>query len=124
SIRVNRLQLIIHTHVDDEHIGSSGSAVLNLLQRELYDNPLSVRSIRQRQLLARIIPRHLVRDDALVFAEEVRAKVLYPPPALSINSADDAPLILRLMIRDKTSVLFESDAGAEAEAAVLASDED
>jgi competence protein ComEC len=54
----------------------------------------------------------------------VRAKVLYPPSELKIASADDAPLILQLILGEDIPVLFESDAGSEAEEALLNSKED
>ena len=49
----------------------------------------------------------------------MHAEILYPPPNLKIRSADDAPLIAQLIINEHVRVLFESDAGAEAEAALL-----
>jgi beta-lactamase superfamily II metal-dependent hydrolase len=48
----------------------------------------------------------------------VHADILYPTPNLKITAADDAPLIVQLVI-ENVRVLFESDAGANAEAALL-----
>jgi competence protein ComEC len=49
----------------------------------------------------------------------VHADILYPTPNVKITAADDAPLIVQLVINENIRVLFESDAGANAEAALL-----
>ncbi len=48
----------------------------------------------------------------------MHADIFYPTPDLKITAADDAPLIVQLVI-ENVRVLFESDAGANAEAALL-----
>src|SRR5437764_8912360 len=102
--------------------------MVDFAPREFYDNPLNVRSTIQRQLLSNLpLPRthrHLLRADALVFGAGVSAKILYPPPHLLISTADDAPLIVQVTIDEKFSVLFESDAAVEAEAALLDASEE
>ncbi|MEY2493141.1 MAG: competence protein ComEC [Verrucomicrobiota bacterium] len=121
---VNRLEGLILTHGDALHIGAAGAATADFQPRAVYYDPLDVRSGVQRRLLAQLRPeakppRRLVRGDSLAFGRGVRVEILYPPPDLAITSADDAPLIARLKFGE-TSVLFESDAGAEAEAALVA----
>ena len=54
----------------------------------------------------------------------MHAEILYPPPNIKIRSADDAPLIAQLVINEQIRVLFESDAGARAEVALLGSGDD
>jgi competence protein ComEC len=120
---INRIEGILLTHGDAQHIGAAAETVADFAPREIYDNPLDVRSAVQRRLsgalqLARIKPRHLVRGDSLFFGNDVHADVLYPTPDLKITAADDAPLIVQLVI-ENVRVLFESDAGANAEAALL-----
>jgi ComEC/Rec2-related protein len=120
---INRIEGILLTHGDAQHIGGAADAVTDFAPREIYDNPLDVRSAVQRRLsealqLARIKPRHLVRGDSLFFGSDVHADILYPTPDLKITAADDAPLIVQLVI-ENVRVLFESDAGANAEAALL-----
>jgi competence protein ComEC len=121
---VNRLEGLILTHGDAQHIGGAPAAIDDFSPREIYDNPLSVRSVLQRQLLGRFIPRHLIWGDSLAFGRNVNVKILYPPPDIRVASADDAPLIIQLTIDENTTVLFESDAGAAAEAALLESGEE
>jgi ComEC/Rec2-related protein len=120
---INRIEGILLTHGDAQHIGGAADTVADFAPREIYDNPLDVRSAVQRRLsealqFARIKPRHLVRGDSLFFGSDVHADILYPTPNLKITAADDAPLIVQLVI-ENVRVLFESDAGANAEAALL-----
>src|SRR5437868_4801067 len=120
---VNRLDGLFLTHGDAQHIGGAADTVIDFEPRQIYDNPLDVRSTVQRRLrellrAARKWPRHLVRGDRLVLGPNVSAKILYPTSDLQIASADDAPLVARLTL-GKASVLFESDAGLDAESALL-----
>jgi ComEC/Rec2-related protein len=120
---INRIEGILLTHGDAQHIGGAADTVADFAPREIYDNPLDVRSVIQRRLsealqLAGIKPRHLVRGDSLFFGSDVHADIFYPTPDLKITAADDAPLIVQLVIQN-VRVLFESDAGATAEAALL-----
>ncbi len=116
---VNRLEGLILTHGDAQHIGGTPGVIDDFSPREIYDNPLSVRSVLQRKLLGRFHAQHLVSGDALLFGPMVSAKILYPPSHLNVEAADDAPLILQLTINDQNTVFLESDAGAEAEAALV-----
>src|SRR5438874_196862 len=120
---INRIEAILLTQGDAQHIGGAADTVADFAPHEIYDNPLDVRSAVQRRLsealqLARIKPRHLVRGDSLFFGSDVHADIFYPTPDLKITAADDAPLIVQLVI-ENVRVLFESDAGANAEAALL-----
>ena len=124
---VNRLQGILLTHGDAHHIGAALETIADFAPREIYDNPLEVRSSAQRRF--RDAPgkresRLLFRGDWLLLGRDVHAEILYPPPNIKIRSADDAPLIAQLIINEQIRVLFESDAGAEAEVALLGSGDD
>ena len=124
---VNRLQGILLTHGDAHHIGAALETIANFAPREIDDNPLEVRSSAQRRF--RDAPgqresRLLFRGDWLLLGRDVHAEILYPPPNIKIRSADDAPLIAQLTINEQIRVLFESDAGAEAEVALLGSGDD
>ena len=124
---VNRLQGILLTHGDAHHVGAALETIANFAPREIYDNPLEVRSSAQRRF--RDAPgkpesRLLFRGDWLLLGRDVHAEILYPPPNIKIRSADDAPLIAQLIINEQIRVLFESDAGAEAEVALLGSGDD
>jgi beta-lactamase superfamily II metal-dependent hydrolase len=121
---INCLEGILLTHGDAQHIGGAADTVADFGPREIYDNPLDVRSSVQRRLADALQPgntkpRHLIRGDSLFFGRDVRTEVLYPAANMKITAADDAPLIVQLVIDEKIRVLFESDAGANAEAALL-----
>src|SRR5437763_3898393 len=124
---VNRLQGILLTHGDAHHIGAALETIADFAPREIYDNPLEVRSSAQRRFRdapGKPEPRLLFRGDSLLLGRNVHAEILYPPPNIKIRSADDAPLIARLVINEQIRVLFESDAGAKAEVALLGSGDD
>ena len=124
---VNRLQGILLTHGDSQHIGAALETIADYAPREIYDNPVDVRSSALRRF--RGAPRKpesrlLFRGDSLLLGRNVHAEILYPPPNIKIRSADDAPLIVQLVVNEQIRVLFESDAGTEAEIALLGSGDD
>ncbi len=120
---VNRLDGLLLTHGDAQHIGGAAETVIDFEPRQIYDNPLDVRSAIQRRFreLLRAAgkrPRHLERGDRLVLGPNIGVEILYPTPDLQIASADDAPLVARLTF-GKVYALFESDAGRDVESALL-----
>jgi len=124
---VNRLQGILLTHGDAHHIGAALETIADFRPHEIYDNPLDVRSSAQRRFREapeKPKPRLLFRGDSLLLGRDVHAEILYPPPNIKVRSADDAPLIAQLVINEQIRVLFESDAGAEAEMALMGSGDD
>lgn len=124
---VNRLQGMLLTHGDARHIGAALEVMADFAPPEIYDNPLDVRSGAQRRLLEALgkgKSRPLIRGDTLFFGRDVHGEILYPPQSTKVSSADDAPLIVQLIINDDIRVLFESDAGAGAEAALLKTGDD
>ena len=121
---INRIEGILLTHGDAQHIGGAADTVADFAPREIYENPLDVRSAVQRRLSdalqpGKTKPRHLIRGDSLLFGRNVRAEILYPTTNIKVTAADDAPLIVQLVFDEEIRVLFESDAGAKAEAALL-----
>src|SRR5438309_5187962 len=121
---INRIEGILLTHGDAQHIGGAADTVADFAAREIYDNPLDVRSAVQRRLAetlqsGRTKPRHLTRGDSLFFGSDVHADILYPTPNVKVAAEDDAPVIVQLVINKNIRVLFESDAGTNAEAALL-----
>ena len=124
---VNRLQGILLSHGDAQHIGAVLETIADFCPREIYDNPLDVRSSAQRRFRdapGKPKPRRLFRGDSLLLGKDAHAEILYPPPNIKVRSADDAPLIAQLVINEQIRVLFESDAGAEAEMALIGSGDD
>ena len=121
---INRVEGILLTHGDAQHIGGAADTIADFAPREIYDNPLDVRSAVQRRLSdalqpGKTKPRHLIRGDSLLFGRNVHAEILYPTTNIKVTAADDAPLIVQLVFDEEIRVLFESDAGAKAEAALL-----
>src|SRR6266496_1633955 len=121
---INHIEGILLTHGDAQHIGGAADTVADFAPREIYDNPLDVRSAVQRRLSdalqhGKTKPRHLIRGDSLLFGRNVHAEILYPTTNIKVTAADDAPLIVQLVFDEEIRVLFESDAGAKAEAALL-----
>src|SRR5881398_2493488 len=121
---INRIEGILLTHGDAQHIGGAADTVADFAPREIYENPLDVRSAVQRRLSDALQPdktkpRHLSRGDSLLFGRNIHAKILYPTTNIKITAADDAPLIVQLVFDEEIRVLFESDAGATAEASLL-----
>src|SRR6266581_4619347 len=121
---INRIEGILLTHGDAQHIGGAADTAADFGPREIYDNPLDVRSAVQRRLSDALQrgttkPRPLIRGDSLLFGRDVHADILYPTTNIKITAADDAPLIVQLVFDEEVRVLFESDAGAKAEAALL-----
>ncbi len=119
---VGQIEGLVLTHGDAQHLGAAPQVIADFLPREFYLNPLDVRSSSFRRLHETVAekPRALIRGDQLMFGPDVAVQILYPPPDLSVKAADDAPLIARIEIADRTSLLLESDAGADAEAALVA----
>lgn len=120
---VDRLEGLFLTHGDAHHIGGALDLINDFEPSEIFDNPLAVRSIVQKRILTMLrdraeTVRSLARDDSVVLGPDVAARILYPPPELKIAAADDAPLIAQFDF-DGTNVLCESDAGSEAEEALL-----
>ncbi|MDQ2867700.1 MAG: ComEC/Rec2 family competence protein [Verrucomicrobiota bacterium] len=120
---VDRLEGLVLTHGDAQHIGGAFATISDFAPREIFDNPLDVRSTVQARLRTELRRRgtplrSLVRDEAILLGPDVRAQVLYPPPQLKIASADDGPLVLQIDFGD-TRVIYENDAGSAVEQALL-----
>src|SRR5436305_6729418 len=69
---INRIEGILLTHGDAQHIGGAADTVADFAPHEIYDNPLDVRSAVQRRLSdalqpGQTKPRHLIRGASLLF---------------------------------------------------------
>lgn len=120
---IDHLEGLVLTHGDAQHLGGAFTAIGDFAPREIFDNPLEVRSTVQTRLREELRKRGtplraLARDESILLGPEVRAQILYPPPNLKIASADDGPLVLQIDFGG-TRVLYESDAGSEVETALL-----
>src|SRR5207237_9963015 len=78
---INRIEAILLTRGDAQHIGGAADTVADFAPREIYDNPLDVRSAVKRRLSealqpGKTKPRHLIRGDSLLFGRNVHAEIL------------------------------------------------
>ncbi len=120
---VNRLDGLLLTHGDTQHIGGAARLLLELPVEEVVDSPLRDRSPSRKALHAALERtgrgKALVcRGDALTLAPGVKLTVLFPPETLEASRADDKALVLRLDACGRR-FLFSSDAGFRTESWLL-----
>lgn len=121
---LNRLDGLALTHGDARHLGGAGRIIAPLDPREVFDSGLPDRSPSRRRLLADLAPRRIplrvaTRGLEVSIPENVRLRVLYPPPGATAVYADDKALALRLEA-GAFSALLMADAGAPTEQWLLA----
>lgn len=112
---VNRLDGLLLTHGDARHIGAALDAVNDFAPRVIADSPLKDRSSARESLHAEMAAkplgkRILSRGDTIPLPREAEMRVLFPPPGLVRNTADDKALVVRLECAGRR-VLFMSDSG-------------
>ncbi len=112
---VTRLDGLLLTHGDAQHIGGAEALLREMEPGEVVDSPLHDRSPSRKRthqaLEASGRGKTLVaRGDVLTLAPGVRLQVLFPPPGYAANRADDKALVLRLDAAGR-KVLLSSDAG-------------
>lgn len=112
---VNRLDGLVLTHGDAQHIGAAQDVWKELQPAALFDSALKDRSQTRRVLYAALAQqqrgkRILRRGDIAETAGDVRLEVLYPPAGLTRSQADDKALVLRFTAAG-CRVLLMSDSG-------------
>lgn len=112
---VNRLDGLVLTHGDAQHVGAASEVLSDFAPRVIVDSPLKDLSSSRRSLLSELAAQQLGkrisrRDDVLHLAPDVSLHVLFPPPGLSRKTADDKALVVRLECAGRR-VLFMSDSG-------------
>jgi len=129
---VNRLDGVVLTHGDSQHIGGITQLLSDFPRVRLIDNPAPDRSAIHRRL-ARLTsgseghgrkPAELVAGENFHLSRDAIAHVLFPSRGFAGATADDQALVVRLLIQPETFVLFMSDAGAETERALLSTGPD
>lgn len=123
---VNRLDGMMLTHGDSQHIGAVEALVRGFRPREIVDTLPPDRSRIHKQLIEflakREAPRRLcAAGDDVAFSTDVQARVLFPPAEHRATTADDQALVLRLLIGERWRVLLMSDSGETTEQMLLAS---
>ena len=106
---------LILTHGDAHHIGAAGELIGSTPPGVIVESMLDDRSSQRNQLKKRLeelrIPKSLHRaGDAIRISKNATLRVLYPPPGIARDVADDKALVVRLDA-GKTRILFLSDAG-------------
>lgn len=113
---VNRIDGLLLTHGDSQHIGGAALLLQDFAPRWLIDNPALDRSTTHRRLREIFALRNLRAQTQAGFAisPDVTAKILFPPPDFGAGITDDEALVVQVSIED-TKILFMSDAGAPTE---------
>lgn len=125
---INRLDGLFLTHGDAQHLGGAIGALDDLQPRALFEAPLRDRSTARRNLHGILEQRAwgkalLWRGDRMPLGGDAALCVLYPPPGLVRNLADDKALVLRIECAG-TRVLFLSDSGFATEQWLLENEPD
>jgi len=116
---VNRLDGLILTHGDAQHLGGAPALIADFGPRAIYETPLRDRSPTRRglhrALRERGIGKAIVwRGDRLVCGGRATLQVLHPSPGGRGVAADDQALVA-LLESAGVRVLFLSDAGVSTE---------
>jgi competence protein ComEC len=121
---VNRLEGLVLTHGDAAHLGGAEGVVVDFRPRQLIDTAAPNRSPLHRRLLARVERQETARKvcqtgDQFNLADDVTARILFPPTGFESGRADDQALVIQLMVSGKPCALFMSDSGPATEASLL-----
>ena len=125
---VNRLDGLLLTHGDAQHIGAAAEVVDDFAPRTIVDSPLRDSSSTRRLLHAGIGAKQhgkwiCRRGDVIAISPDVKLCVLFPPPGLVRKPADDKALVVRLECAGRR-VLFMSDSGFSTEQWLLQNEPD
>jgi competence protein ComEC len=116
---VKRLDGLILSHGDSDHVGGAGEALVRLDPQLLGLPPLESRSPSLRAAVERGagVARPLVAGDVVALDAVTTLTVLWPPAAANAPLADDGCLVLLLQCAGR-AVLLSNDAGFLAERAI------
>lgn len=126
---VNRLDGLLLTHGDSQHIGGAEAILHAFHPRTIIDNPAPDRSSVHRKLIADFEKAYLARraavsGDGWDLSREVHAQILFPPANFKGATADDQALVMQLTIAKRCHVLLMSDSGESTEQLLLTSGTD
>ncbi len=112
---VNRLDGLLLSHGDADHVGGAVLALNDFTPRQIVDSPASDRSKHRRTLHAELAARGLgkgifQRGDWLPLSSTTRVRILYPPGGIIARTADDKCLVFQLE-SGGSRVLFVFDSG-------------
>lgn len=125
---IDYLDGLFLTHGDTAHTGGAEPVVDDFGPGWIADSPFADRSPTRRTFHAALAARgegrrFLLRGDVVPLSPEATLRVLYPPPGLERNSADDKALVCRIEAAG-LRVLLVSDAGFYTEEWLLAHEAD
>ncbi len=125
---VSRLDGLLLTHGDVQHIGGASAALGDLHPGVLVDSPLKDRSTSRRKLFAELaaagVPKCICqRGDVLHLDAETELRMLFPPAGLACSVADDKAFVLMLE-NSGVRTLLTSDSGFPTEQWLLAHEPD
>jgi competence protein ComEC len=120
---MNRLRGLLLTHGDSLHIGGAQRLIADITPALLVDNPSSDRSIVHRRLRSVFAQLGLTSQLAgagseIRLADDIVAKILFPPPGFSATTADEQALVVQIST-SSARVLFMSDSGESTERALV-----
>jgi len=126
---VNRLDGVVLTHGDSAHIGGAAPVLRAFRPATLVDSSAPDYSTVHRDLLehltrARVQPLLRAAPDEWSIGDNVKARLLFPPPAHRTRAADDQAMVIQLTIEERWRVLLMSDSGEATEKLLLDSDVD
>ena len=112
---VNRLDGLVLSHGDADHIGAALPLLRDFAPKWIADTTFLDRSPRRREIHAGLAAtnfgrRYLRRGDEIPLGKKARLRVLFPPESLARTVADDKALACRIDAAG-ARVLFVSDAG-------------
>lgn len=125
---VNRLDGLLFTHGDAQHLGGAFSALTDFRPKRLVESTLRDRSPTRSRFHQTLAAQHLgktlhARGDAWLLSPAATARVLYPPAGLQRATADDKALVVRVEVAGRR-LLFMADSGFGTEAWLLENETD
>lgn len=119
-----RLDGLILTHGDAGHVGGGSSVLFDFHPSQVLDSGARKRSPSHSKLIEELTTtsarRHVCAlGDQFDLSPQVKARILFPPRDLQPRKADDAALVIQLLVCGKSRVLIMSDSGVATEQFLL-----
>lgn len=125
---INRLDGLLLTHGDAQHLAAAPRIVEDFAPRSIVDSALKDRSTTRRALRHELAGKGLGkricrRGDTITISPQTTLSVLFPPAGIVRSAADDKALVLRLVCEGRR-ILLMSDSGFFTEEWLLANEPD
>jgi competence protein ComEC len=124
---VNRLDALLLTHGDAQHVGGAKETLADFAPRMVLDTPLKDRSSTRRKFHAELAARgrgkgYVARGDELRCGDAT-VRVLYPAAGMARSTSDDKALVMRVECNG-LRILLMSDSGFSTENWLLENEPD